>query len=77
MATTPTPTPNSNLLQEILMIIGMGASTAAAVSTGQTSQIAIAVASLDAMVVRILAVRQSIAGQPIDPALLKPFEPLP
>lgn len=83
MSTTPNPTPTpssapstSQIANEILGIASIGLTTATAVLTGPAAGITTAVAGLVTIIQKAIAAHESVTGQPIDPALLKPFVPI-
>jgi hypothetical protein len=66
------------LLQLLLSIVAIGASTAESVTVGgDGAKEAAVAASLIAIAQKAIAAHEAVTGQPIDPSLLKPFEPIP
>jgi hypothetical protein len=68
---------DANLLQYILDIIALGATVASGVATGDAAKGAQISSALVTIVQKAIAAHELQVGQPIDPALLRPFEPLP
>jgi hypothetical protein len=67
---------NEKALQEILGLLSIGATTAAAVAGGGDVAAGATVASsLIAIAQKAISAHQAVTGQPIDPSLLKPFVP--
>jgi hypothetical protein len=63
-------------LQYLLDIIGLAATVATGVTSGDAAKGAQISSALITIVQKALAAHQAQEGQPIDPALLKPFEPI-
>jgi hypothetical protein len=67
---------NQKALQEILSLLTIGATTAAAVAGGDLAAGATVASSLIAIAQKAIAAHEAVTGQPIDPSLLKPFVPI-
>lgn len=67
---------NQQALQEILSLLSIGATTAAAVAGGDVAAGATVAGSLIMIAQKAISAHQAVTGQPIDPSLLKPFEPI-
>ncbi len=81
MATTPpvpVPAQPLSVLQEILGIISIGATTASAISGGGEVAAGANIASaLIAIAQKAISAHVAATGQPIDPAVLRPYQPIP
>lgn len=79
MSTTPNPQPSAeNVLQTILSILSIGATTAATVAGGGEVAVGANIASsLIAIAQKAISAHLAVTGKPIDPTLLKPYEPIP
>lgn len=64
-------------LDYLLSIISLGATVASGVTTGTAADAAKLSSSLIEIAQKAILAHEAIVGQPIDPALLKPFEPIP
>lgn len=63
-------------LQMVLEIISLAAGVATSVLTGGAAQGAGIAQALVAIIQKAIAAHEAQTGQPIDPALLKPYQPL-
>lgn len=63
-------------LQTIASLLEVGASIVTGVATGDVAAGARIADGLLLMIQKGISAYQKVSGQPIDPALLKPFEPL-
>lgn len=77
MTTTPQPGKGTSVLLEILGILGIAANSASAVLTGPAAAADQLAVSLITIAQKAILAHELQTGQPIDPTLLKPWEPLP
>jgi hypothetical protein len=66
----------NSALQYLLDIIGLAATVATGVTTGDPAKAAQLSAALITIVQKAMAAHEAQIGAPIDEALLKPFEPI-
>jgi hypothetical protein len=66
----------NSTLQYLLDIIGLAATVATGVTSGDAAKGAQISSALITIAQKAIAAHEAQVGQPIDPALLKPFEPI-
>lgn len=67
---------NETALNSLLEVIGIASGVASGILSGEAQKGAEISAALVSIVQKTLAAHESVIGQPIDPALVRPFEPL-
>jgi hypothetical protein len=67
---------NAKALQEVLSLLSIGATTAAAIADGDVGAGATVALSLITIVQKAIAAHEAVTGKPIDPSLLRRYEPI-
>ena len=67
---------SAKALQEVLGLLSIGATTAAAIANGDVATGATVALSLITIAQKAIAAHEAVTGKPIDPSLLKPYQPL-
>jgi hypothetical protein len=67
---------NASALKYLLEVIGIASGVASGVLTGDAKKGALVSEALVAIVQKTLAAHEAVVGKPVDPKLLRPFEPL-
>jgi hypothetical protein len=67
---------NAKALQEVLGLLSIGATTAAVIANGDVGAGATVALSLITIAQKAIAAHESVTGKPIDPSLLKPYQPI-
>ena len=68
---------SAKALQEVLGLLSIGATTAAAIVSGDVAEGATVALSLITIAQKAIAAHEAVTGKPIDPSLLKPYQPIP
>lgn len=68
---------NANALQQVLSLLAIGANTASAIAGGEVGSGATIALSLITIAQKAIAAHEAVTGKPIDPSILRPFEPIP
>jgi|KBSSwiStaDraftv2_1062776.scaffolds.fasta_scaffold1687660_1 hypothetical protein len=68
---------SAKALQEVLGLLSIGATTAAAIASGDVAEGATVALSLITIAQKAIAAHEAVTGKPIDPSLLKPYQPIP
>ena len=68
---------SAKALQEVLGLLSIGATTAAAIASGDVASGATVALSLITIAQKAISAHEAVTGKPIDPSLLKPYQPIP
>ena len=68
---------SAKALQEVLGLLSIGATTASAIASGDVAEGATVALSLITIAQKAIAAHEAVTGKPIDPSLLKPYQPIP